>query len=313
MINTLPIKNIPFDKSNTFCFDSESFRYLVALQNGIEFDAYQENEYQQCWTSSSTVSNSLLEYISKELKPYLQNEWQSIEHAQFKINQIIRPVLESTRNILRNITLIKEKSSKLIIKLCPVVPSQPSVLCYKCQRTPKRFIDFWILPDDFHTFSEKCNDCKCSRKKHIDVDYKLEYKLIQHESTQSFEEIKLYIHQLRMTILEFGQFYAYVVDTLKQNDPLLFALKRIITEENQICSEKGLTCLNSTLRDIFVAIKEEYEERRTISISAHVPIDLPSIYEQIESVSKIDEISDQMRAIKQTQKEYLEKNEKQVS
>ncbi|CAF5004782.1 unnamed protein product, partial [Rotaria sp. Silwood1] len=50
MILSCPIKDIPFDKSNTFCFDSESFRYLVAVRSGIEFDQYQKNEYQQSWT-----------------------------------------------------------------------------------------------------------------------------------------------------------------------------------------------------------------------------------------------------------------------
>ncbi|CAF4334922.1 unnamed protein product [Rotaria sp. Silwood2] len=87
MISSCPIKEIPFRKSNTFCFDSESFRFQVALQNGIKFDEYQENEYQQSWSSSVTESDRLLRFIcDQELKPYFQNEWRSIEHAQFKIS-----------------------------------------------------------------------------------------------------------------------------------------------------------------------------------------------------------------------------------
>ncbi|CAF4338717.1 unnamed protein product [Rotaria sp. Silwood2] len=75
MISSCPIKEIPFRKSNTFCFDSESFRFLVALQNGIKFDEYQENEYQQSWSSSVTESDRLLRFIcDQELKPYFQNE-----------------------------------------------------------------------------------------------------------------------------------------------------------------------------------------------------------------------------------------------
>ena len=30
--------NIPFSRANTFCFDSESFRYLAAIQQGLEFE-----------------------------------------------------------------------------------------------------------------------------------------------------------------------------------------------------------------------------------------------------------------------------------
>ncbi|CAF3575203.1 unnamed protein product [Rotaria sp. Silwood1] len=86
MILSCPIKDIPFDKSNTFCFDSESFRYLVAVRSGIEFDQYQKNEYQQSWTISVTESDRLLQYFcGSTLKPYLQNEWRSVEHAQFRI------------------------------------------------------------------------------------------------------------------------------------------------------------------------------------------------------------------------------------
>ncbi|CAF4221645.1 unnamed protein product [Rotaria sp. Silwood2] len=93
MISSSAIKGIPFEKSNTFCFDSESFRYLIALRNGIEFDKYQENEYQRSWTSSVTESNRLLQYFyGAILKPFPQNEWRSVEHAQFRISHMIRPM-----------------------------------------------------------------------------------------------------------------------------------------------------------------------------------------------------------------------------
>jgi GTP-binding protein EngB required for normal cell division len=313
MINSLPIKDIPFEKRNTFCFDSESFRYLVALRNNVKFDTYQENEYQQSWTASSTVSNLLIQYICNELKPYSKRQWQSIEHAQFSVKQLIRPMLETTRNILRNITLLKENSSKLLIRLCPIVLTQSSTLCYKCPRIPQRFSDFWILPDTVHTFSNTSEDCDCSKKKHVDVDYKLEYIVAPYEGEQSFEKMKSNFEQLRMTILEFGQFYAYIIDVLKQNDPMLSALKQIIAEEDQIRSEKGAKCLNVTLYNMFIGLKKEYKERRTSSISIHLPVDLPSIYEQIEMISRIDEVNEQMWAIQQAQKIYLKQHEKRIS
>jgi GTP-binding protein EngB required for normal cell division len=37
LINSLSIKDIIFKKENTFCFDNQSFRYLVARQNQIPF------------------------------------------------------------------------------------------------------------------------------------------------------------------------------------------------------------------------------------------------------------------------------------
>ena len=38
---------IPFKKENTFCFDSESFRYLVARKRGVPFDEYFKQESTQ--------------------------------------------------------------------------------------------------------------------------------------------------------------------------------------------------------------------------------------------------------------------------
>jgi hypothetical protein len=164
-----------------------------------------------------------------------------------------------------------------------------------------------------HTFSNTSEDCDCSKKKHVDVDYKLEYIVAPYEGEQSFEKMKSNFEQLRMTILEFGQFYAYIIDVLKQNDPMLSALKQIIAEEDQIRSEKGAKCLNVTLYNIFIGLKKEYKERRTSSISIHLPVDLPSIYEQIEMISRIDEVNEQMRAIQQAQKIYLKQHEKRIS
>ncbi|CAF4064871.1 unnamed protein product, partial [Rotaria sordida] len=52
MLNSLSIGNVPFKKENTFCFDSESFRYLVALQNGISFNNDEKHEYEMSWSTS---------------------------------------------------------------------------------------------------------------------------------------------------------------------------------------------------------------------------------------------------------------------
>ena len=70
MLENLPMKNLPFGKSNTFCFDSESFRYLIARENGIEFDEYQKKEYEQSWIRSVEESNRFLLYITQQLKQY---------------------------------------------------------------------------------------------------------------------------------------------------------------------------------------------------------------------------------------------------
>jgi GTP-binding protein EngB required for normal cell division len=70
MLKSLPMADINFKKENTFCFDSESFRYLVALQNGISFDDLQREEYEMSWTKSVSEANRLVHYLCEILSPH---------------------------------------------------------------------------------------------------------------------------------------------------------------------------------------------------------------------------------------------------
>ncbi|CAF4027449.1 unnamed protein product [Rotaria sordida] len=67
MLNSLSIGNVSFKKENTFCFDSESFRYLVALKNEIQFSDLDKEEYVMSWIKSVTDSNRLIQYICEKL------------------------------------------------------------------------------------------------------------------------------------------------------------------------------------------------------------------------------------------------------
>jgi GTP-binding protein EngB required for normal cell division len=312
MLSNFPIKHIPFKKTNTFCFDSESFRYLMARENGIEFDEYQKGEYQESWLKSVKESIGLLQYICDKLQPYPHTRWQSIENAQFQITQLIRPILETIRNILRNTILQKEKPSSRLIRLCPKILPRPSTICSKCKRTPQHHSDFYILPDDLHTFIDKCSSCECSRRRHIDVDYTLEYKVSNETHEQSVDEMKSDLDQLKQIIPEFGYVFLYDTGTSEPNDPVLSFLDQMIKEENQICDEKGTDCLNSILHKKLNQLKDEYKQRMNTIMSRKNPINLASIYEMIQRVSEIDLIREQLHVIKQYHQEYISEQEKQL-
>jgi GTP-binding protein EngB required for normal cell division len=148
LFNSLSVKNIPFEKKNTFCFDSESFRYLVALQRSLIFNAMEKDEFEKSWTRSVRESQRLRDFLCEEMRPYRKNmEWQSIEAAQLQITFMVRPMLEVIRNILRNILLYETNSS---IQLKAACVDQPTIICYKCDRTPQMFNEFWIFPDHTH-------------------------------------------------------------------------------------------------------------------------------------------------------------------
>jgi GTPase SAR1 family protein len=146
--NSFPVKKIPLEKKNTFCFDSESFRYLVALQKSLTFNDMEKNEFEKSWTRSVKESQRLRNFLCEKLRPYRKNiEWKSIKDAQFQISFMIRPMLEAIRNILRNIILYESNSS---IKLSASYVNRPTMICYKCDRTAKMFTEFWIFPDHTH-------------------------------------------------------------------------------------------------------------------------------------------------------------------
>jgi GTPase SAR1 family protein len=312
MLESHSMKDIPFKKTNTFCFDSESFRYLIAQQNGIEFDDYQKEEYQRSWVTSASESNRLFGYICGALKAYPQTEWKSIEHAQFQINQLIRPVLEAIRNILRNIILQTEKTSKRPILLVPKMISRPSTICNTCERTPRRYSDFWILPDDLHYFSDKCADCECSRKRHVSLDYQLEYALSDDVNRQFMNEMQSNLDYLKQASQKFGCFFYSITHTSEVNGPVLSYLNQMIEEENKICQQKGTPCLNSILHTKLNQFREEYNQTQNISMSNRNSIHLAEIYKLIESVTDLDLIRKQIDVIKRYHQKYMSEQETEI-
>jgi hypothetical protein len=311
MLQSQSIKDIPFEKRNTFCFDSESFRYLVAQLNGVKFDDYQKEEYKQSWITSANESNRLLKYICTEIKSYLQNDWQSIEHAQFQITLLVRPMLETIRNTMRNITILEKTSSKSLIKLHSNPVSSNSSVCLECKRL--KFLDkFWVILDELHVLSSRCEKCSCDLSRHSKVDYLITYEICDDRGKQSLDKLKTNLNQLKEAITKFVYFFKNVARISKENDPILSALDGMINEENYICTRKGSDVLNSQLRESLENLRKEYEKLWTTSASSQKSMPLSEIYNQIKNVSENTTIKEQLDAIKQTQEFYMTEQEKRV-
>ena len=56
-----------FRKRMPFFFDNESFRYLIAVKNGIRFNHEDKAEYGMSWSESVDESNRFLNYIRTKL------------------------------------------------------------------------------------------------------------------------------------------------------------------------------------------------------------------------------------------------------
>jgi hypothetical protein len=313
LLQSLPVKDIPFTKNNTFCFDNGSFRYLMALQNGIEFSGSQEKKYDNLWNRSSTESKRFLEYIRTNMTAFLVlGEYKSMKDAQLKIRLMIRPMLEAMRNILRNIVLWNAGYSMVSIELRPRPIKDSTAICLTCPRQSLRFGDFWITTDGLHVFHNKCRTCGCSPNDHYPIDYQLEYEICNYPASNSDNDITKMVDDLCQAGAEFAHFLLEATDT-SQNDLFLTGIERMIKEEGDICTNKRPCHLNPTLLGQIEQLKENYEETRKKRSTRKEHVQLLNVYDKIRQVSKYPMIESQMTAIKQWHKFMMKHYEDEVS
>ena len=313
MLKSYSFDQVSFKKSNTFCFDNESFRYLIACQNGINFDEHQKNEYKKSWENSVRESNRLLQYICNEMEPYSQKNWNSIEHARLQINRIVRPLLETIKNSMRNKILLEKASSKPLIELKPNLVSSNSTVCIECPPSPRSCGEFWIMPDQLHIFAKQCNQCRHDFSQHSKVSYALEFKLMDENLKFSRHDIEASLEQMKQIMQKFVDFHKHVARISQESDPILCALKQMIRDESSICRGKDKQVLNQSLCVELRNLKKEYEEAWNSSKSDEACVTLVEIYKIIEDTSKIRGIDEQLSTIKQMDKNYMKEHEKRVS
>ncbi|CAF4246239.1 unnamed protein product [Rotaria sp. Silwood2] len=314
MLNSFSINNIPFNKENTFCFDNESFRYLVALKNGIQFTDEENKEYETSWSISVNESNRLINYICTQLSSYsLSNGWQSIKHAQIEIVQMIRPILETMRNIFRNIILWKIDSPNKFIELYPQVIPRSSMFCTVCKPVPVQLDNFWILPDYVHEFRNECLVCSCMQNQHISIDYILKYKILNNSSNHQENEMNDLLNRLNTASAEFAYFLINVAHSTIE-DPFLHGLLRMIDEEKQICADQRINQLNLQLVKELETLTVAYKEQMKKIQMKQQQNALEVIYEIIKRVCEYPMIREQIEVIRQKRRTHKdEQHEFQVS
>ncbi|CAF1348196.1 unnamed protein product [Rotaria sordida] len=183
ILTSLSIGDVPFKKENTFCFDDELFRYLVALQNGISFNNDEKHEYEMSWIKSVTQSNRLIDYICKNITIYrIDNKLQSMKHVQFEIIPMIESMLETMGNILRNLILCKMNSFKASIELYPKVLDHSMTIRLLYKGKVVEIGNFLITYNMPHKIEKNCRICQCSYNQHHSIGYILEYEYLNKSS-----------------------------------------------------------------------------------------------------------------------------------
>jgi GTPase SAR1 family protein len=227
MLSSVSIRNVPFNKKNTYCFDSESFRYLVALQNEVSFSDLDKQEYEMSWKNSAAEASRLTRYICKKLTAYpIPDESEAIKCAHLEITQMIHQMIESMRYILRDIIVEKMNSEKLSI--------QPRL----------NGVDY-----NYEHTSDQSNL----------MEFLQDYKIVNSPLSEKQNDMIDQLLWLCDVSAEFGHFLVYMARS-SQGDPFLAGLSRLIKEENNTGKKQHQKPANLQLVEGLEKLKSNYEQ-----------------------------------------------------
>jgi GTPase SAR1 family protein len=106
--------NIALSKKNVFCVDNEAFRFLVAVNNRIEYSNDERANYSKSWKKSSEECMRLLNtIIDGGLPPHKVKESISVNNARRLIIGISNHIAVITQNIYENIEAKKRHEKEL--------------------------------------------------------------------------------------------------------------------------------------------------------------------------------------------------------
>ncbi|RUS20586.1 hypothetical protein BC937DRAFT_94878 [Endogone sp. FLAS-F59071] len=114
--NKEPNVEIQFNKDNTFCFDNEAFRFMVALLRGIEFNEEEKENFSKSWDKSARQCGELISYISS-LEPHKVQDTLSVNEVRNMIIILAKPLADISENILRNLFVLGEHKSKIKLSI----------------------------------------------------------------------------------------------------------------------------------------------------------------------------------------------------
>ncbi|CAG8547927.1 725_t:CDS:1 [Diversispora eburnea] len=103
---------IKTNRNTLYCFDSESFRFLAAAKDGIEFDEMDEKSFAESWKRSVDESVRLLEYLSLR-KPHKVEDTLTLNEARNRVLHLAKPLALAETLIQTNISLVSDRQKEI--------------------------------------------------------------------------------------------------------------------------------------------------------------------------------------------------------
>ncbi|CAF1306272.1 unnamed protein product [Rotaria sp. Silwood1] len=308
ILKSIPVNNIPFKDTNIFTFDSTFFRHLTIERHLTISDNHQNDICKQSWLISHNGWNHLLDYVSNNLQPYfLDKGLKKREYIKLEINQLIRPIVETIRNNMRNILLWNIGHTDYSIELHPISVKHSSTLCYSCKYNYQQCGIFWIIYHYSHNYTNKCHTCSCDSNNHMHIDYQLEYKYQFNQINNRCIKKLTSSNELLQISINLVHFLMYVMH-MTDNDPFLFNLNRIINEENFICNNISSHHFNLLLYNQLRLLKQDYEKQMNNIIEKRVQNEssvIENINDSIAYLKQIPMIKIQLDAARKIQETFL--------
>lgn len=105
-----PDVGFSFSTRTTYCFDSESFRYLAAYKNNVFLD--NEEDFRRSWQHSRMEALRLVENFNSK-PPHSVNSTISLNGARELISELTKPMAEISQTIRANIALCADREKEL--------------------------------------------------------------------------------------------------------------------------------------------------------------------------------------------------------
>jgi hypothetical protein len=241
------------------------------------------------------------------------NAWHSIKHVQMTITLLVRPILETIHNALRNLILWDTGNKQRMIELKAQPISLPAWLCTACFYKTTQMDNSSTMVRAMHNdrTTNECTTCRCGSDKHLPIFYELKYQLSGTKGTQFQSDTENMKGRLLHASLIMTQYLLSTTD--KCENPFLPWFDLIIQEEQQLSHTKKRNDFHDQLYDNVRKVKKEYETDINENRSDQDQISLDAIYGCIEEVLAYPMISEQMSAIKASQMEMMKNDGHDVS
>ncbi|GAB1318770.1 Putative aaa atpase domain containing protein [Madurella fahalii] len=105
-----PNIQLPLNGDTTYCFDSESFRYLAAKRQGVDME--NEDSFRRSWAHSNEETQRLIRYF-RSRRPHLVTNTVSLNGTRQLILGLTKPMADISQLIQQNIVRCKAQEQAL--------------------------------------------------------------------------------------------------------------------------------------------------------------------------------------------------------